>query len=259
MALRLGFVTQTTMHYTDAIPAAAAMELDYLELMLDGHHERERLDSDAVRVALADHDLDVAVHLPFTLDIGSPHEHVRRGAVEELSAVLESAARFGTEKAVVHASSDAWRAAWEEATVQDTIIESVDELDSVAAEHDIELCVENVPNEWFGLEAFERLFAETDASMTFDTGHAYIEGYDSAAQAEFLEAHRERVSHVHVNDTRKQEDEHVPIGSGFLDFGRILDPLEEATLSVEVFTPAYEYVGLSAQTLRREVDGLSGN
>ena len=256
MAHRLGFVTQTTMHYTDAIPAAQAMELDYLELMLDGHHARGQLDADALRVALADTDLDILVHLPFKLDIGSPHDHVREGAIAELEANLEMAAAFDAEKAVVHAASDAWRPAWDEETVRDHIVDSLAELDETAADHGIELCVENLRDDYFGLEDFERLFAETDVSMTFDTGHAYIEGYDSQAQAEFLAEHEDRISHVHVNDTRKQEDEHVPIGSGFLDFARILDPLEEATLSIEVFTPAYEYVGLSAQTLRREVEGL---
>lgn len=256
MGLDLGFVTQTTMHYTDAFPAAAAMELDYVELMLDGHHERSRLDPDAVGQAADDADLELSVHLPFALDLGSPYEHVREGAIRELSAAIETAADFDAEKAVVHASSDAWRPAWNAGTVQDAIVDSLEQLDVVAEEFGVELCVENVPGEWFGLEDFDRLLGETDVSMTFDTGHAYIEGYDAAAQREFLAEHDERVSHVHVNDTRKQADEHVPVGAGVLDFGRILDPLNDATLSVEVFTPSYEYVGLSANTLRRTVDGL---
>mgnify|MGYP000035349572 FL=1 len=256
MALDLGFVTQTTMHYTDALPAAAAMELDYVELMLDGHHEHSRLDTDSVRETANETGLDLAVHLPFTLDLGAPHEHVREGAIRELSAALETAADLGAGKAVVHASSEAWRAAWDAATVQDAILDSLDELAVVAEEVGVELCVENVPDEWFGLDDFDRVFEETDLSMTFDTGHAYIEGYDSAAQSEFVAEHADRISHVHVNDTRKREDEHVPVGSGFLDFGRILDPLEDATLSIEVFTPSYEYVGLSANNLRRSVDAL---
>jgi len=256
MALELGFVTQTMMHHEDALPAAAAMELDFLEVMLDGHHERGRIDPDAVAAAAGEHDLDLLVHLPFRLDVGSPAAHVREGAVRELSACLETAAAFDARKAVVHASSDAWRPAWDEGTVQDNIVASLGELQAVAADGGVELCVENVPGDWFGLADFPRLFEATDVSMTFDTGHAYIEGEDAAAQREFLERYRDRVSHVHVNDTRGGEDQHVPVGSGLLDFGRILEPLETATLSVEVFTPSYEYVGVSANTLRRAVEGL---
>lgn len=256
MGLDLGFVTQTPMHYTDAFPAAAAMELDYVELLIDGHHERDHLDTDAVRSAAGEAGIDIAVHLPFALDIGAPYEYVREGAIRELSAALETAAAFDAEKAVVHASSDAWRPAWDRETIADAILHSLGELQVVAEEVGVELCVENVPDEWFSLDDFDRVFDETDVSMTFDTGHAYIEGYDAADQREFLDEHSDRVTHVHVNDTRKQADEHVPVGSGILDFGRILAPLDDATLSVEVFTPSYEYVGLSANTLRRTVDGL---
>ncbi|MFW6017801.1 MAG: sugar phosphate isomerase/epimerase family protein [Halapricum sp.] len=256
MALELGFVTQTTMHYTDAFPAATAMEIDYVELLLDGHHERTTLDPDAVGDAAADHDLDLLVHLPFAFDVGSPYEHVREGAIRELSAALETAAAFDAQKAVVHASSDAWSPAWETEPVQDAIVDALAELRVVAGEYGIELCVENVPCEWFGLAEFPRLFEETDVSMTFDTGHAYVEGYDAADQAEFVAEHADRISHVHVNDVRTQTDDHVPIGSGVLDFGRICGPLETATLSAEVFTPSYEYVATSLNNLRRQVDAL---
>ena len=256
MALELGFVTQTTMHYTDALPAAEAIEVDYVELMLDGHHERSAIDADAVATAADDHDLDLAVHLPFALDIGSPYEHVREGAIRELSAGLETAAEFGARKAVVHADSDAWRPAWDRDTVRENILDSLTQLGVVAEEYGVELCVENVPGEWFGLEDFDDLFSATDAAMTFDTGHAYVAGYDAPDQRAFIDDHADRISHVHVNDVRQQRDEHVPVGSGVLDFGRILDPLETATLSLEVFTPSYEYVATSANTLRRQVDGL---
>lgn len=256
MTLELGFVTQTTMHYTDAFPAAEAIEVDFVELLLDGHHERTAIDPEAVAEAADDHGIDLAVHLPFALDIGSPYEHVREGAIRELSAGLETAADLNAGKAVVHADSDAWRPAWDREAVRENVLDSLTQLDVVAEEYGVELCVENIPDEWFDLEDFDDLFESTDASMTFDTGHAYVEGYDAAAQQEFLAEHADRISHVHVNDVRQQEDEHVPVGSGVLDFGRILDPLDTATLSLEVFTPSYEYVATSANTLRRQVDGL---
>lgn len=258
MTLRLGYVTQTTMEYEDAIPAAAAMDLDYVELLMDGHHARHRIagETDAIASLAGEVGVDLLVHLPFKLDIGSPLAGVREGARQELAATLETAAAFDAEKAVVHAASDAWRPAWSREDVQPRILDSIRHLDDVAADHGIELCVENIPDEWFGLAAFDRLFAETDASITFDTGHAAIEGYDAADQRAFLDEHADRVSHVHLNDTRGSEDEHVPLGAGRLDFGSILGPLETATLSVEVFTYGYDYVGLSAQHVRREVDGL---
>ena len=253
MALELGFVTQVGMGYTDAIPAADGMGLDYVELMLDGNHERSQLDPDGVATAGADHDIDLLVHLPFAFDPCSPYEHVRDGALRELDAAMATASGFGARKAVVHATSNAWSPAWADDTVADGIVEGLSALDDIAADHAIELCVENVPNDRFGLGAFPRLFDETDVSMTFDTGHAYIEGYDSADQGGFLADHAGRVSHVHVNDVRRRTDDHAPVGSGLLDFERICAPLETATLSVEVFTHSFDYVAESVQRLEEAV------
>lgn len=255
MALELGFVTQVGIQYDEAFRAADAMGLDYVELMLDGDHERSRLDPDAVAAVADDHGLDVLVHLPFSFDPCSPHEHVREGALRELDAAMATASRFDTRKAVVHATSNAWPPAWDDDRIADGIVSALAELDDIAADHGIELCVENIPRDRFGLADFPRLFEETDVSMTFDTGHAYLEGYDSAAQAAFIDEHTDRVSHLHINDVRKRADEHVPVGAGLLDFGRICAPLETATLSAEVFTHSLDYIEESVERLRATVDG----
>lgn len=255
MALELGFVTQVGMHYTDAIPEAATLDLDYVELMLDGEHERSRLDPEAVATHANDHNIDLLVHLPFAFDPCSPYEHIREGALQELDAAMATASVFGTRKAVVHATSNAWRPAWDDERVADGIVETLAELDDIAADHGVELCVENVPKDRFGLAEFPRLFDETDVSMTFDTGHAYVEGYDSAAQAAFMADHADRVSHVHINDVRGRTDDHVPVGAGLLDFEEICAPLDTATLSAEVFTHSFDYVEESVRRLRETVEG----
>ena len=88
--------------------------------------------------------------------------------------------------------------------------------------------------------------------MTLDTGHARVDGMDAAEIAEFLDEHGERVSHVHVNDSRQAADEHVPTGSGNLDFETALAPLREGwtgTVSAEVFTFDFDYIELSKEKL----------
>ncbi len=256
--LRLGFVAQLVMDWDQTLAEAARMDLDYVELMMDGDTDRTALAemSDEVRAAGAERDVDLLVHLPFALDIGSPYDHVREGACREIEAALDAASAIGAEKAVLHASSDAFSPAWDRDIVQEHILDSVRRLDSYGTTQGVEVCVENIPEGWLTLDEFPAVFERTDASMTLDTGHAYVDGYDSAAQREFVAEHADRISHVHVNDTRKPADEHLPTGAGFLAFDTILDPLDEATLSVEVFTGSYEYVEMSAETLREALAGL---
>lgn len=254
--IRTGFVTQVGMTYDETIAYAGETGFDFVELMMDGDHARTRIDGqvDRFREQADAAGVDLLVHLPFKLDIGSPAPHVRQGALDELVACLETAAAIGAEKAVLHAASQAWDAVWTRDHIQEQILAAVRTLDDAAADAGVELCVENVPNEYFDVYDFPRLFDETGAAMTLDTGHARISGMDSADMQAFLADHRDRVSHLHLNDTRRPEDEHLPFGAGNLDFEQMLSPLQDGwngTLSLEVLTDNMDYITESKQRLDR--------
>jgi sugar phosphate isomerase/epimerase len=246
-----GFVTQLGMEYEAAFDVAAESDLDFVELLMDGDHERRSLDPAAVREAADDRDLDLLVHLPFALDVGSAYEHVRDGAIRELVAAAETAAEMGAVKGVAHATSKAWGPAWDDADLREIVLESVREVDDETPD-DFEVCFENIPRGAFSTGNFPDLFADTDAAMTLDTGHARVDGLDSAAMAEFVARHADRISHFHLNDTRKAQDEHLPFGAGTIDFEQVLGALPDdwsGTLSLEVFTLDYGYVSVSKEYL----------
>ncbi|WP_135806266.1 sugar phosphate isomerase/epimerase family protein [Halorussus marinus] len=254
--VRIGYVTQThtgEVGWREAIDAGAAIGFDYVELYMDGATERTALDAGAVADALDDAGLDLLVHLPFAdLDLGTPRDRVRTACLDEHRACLDGAAEMGAEKAVLHASSDASPPEWAFDEIRPRLFEAVRELDAAAADRDIELCVENLPGVRLTVHDFEAVFAETDAAMTFDTDHARVDGLDAEATAAFLDDHRDRVSHVHVNDAREARDEHVPVGSGTTDFETALSPLRDGwtgTLSVEAYTFDDEYLALSKEKL----------
>ena len=252
MDARTGFVTQLGMEYERAFEVAADLELDYVELMLDGANAHRNLDPAAVRDAATARDLGLVVHLPFTLDVGSPHDHVREGSRRELEAAIDTAAAFDAEKAVVHAGSKAWQPAWDGEEIRTNVVETLADLWSFADEREVELCAENVPGGWFAIDDFDRLFTETDVSMTLDTGHARIDGLDSPEMAAFVADHADRISHFHLNDTRRPRDEHLPFGSGTIDFAEMFGALPDdwaGTLSLEVFTLEYDYLETSAEHL----------
>jgi len=253
---RTGYVTQThtgEIAWRDAVDAGAAIGFDYVELYMDGATERTALDAEAVADALDEAGLDLLVHLPFAdLDLGTPRDRVRAASLDEQRACLDAAAEMGAEKAVLHASSHATPPEWTFDTIRPRLLDAVRSLDAYAADRGVEICVENLPGVRFTVHDFETVFVETDAAMTFDTGHARVDGLDADDMAAFLDDHRDRVSHVHVNDAREARDEHVPVGSGTTDFETALAPLREdwsGTLSVEVYTFDDDYLALSAEKL----------
>ena len=243
------------MDHAAAVAFAGANGFDYVELMMDGAGDRRRLAdrADEVRTWLADAGVDLLVHLPFgSVDLGTPLPNVREGSVSELAAALETAADLGAEKAVCHASTGAWRSAWDDADVREALFDSVRRLDELGRERGVEVCVENIPRGAFTTNDFPALFEATGASMTLDTGHARMDGRDSGGIASFVEDHADRISHVHLNDTRGPSDEHLPFGAGTLDFEAILGafPADWAgTLSLEVYTLDFDYVATSLDRL----------
>jgi sugar phosphate isomerase/epimerase len=257
---RIGFVTQMGMALPEALDRAGALGLDYVEVMVDGEGSRARLasDADALATRLDRHDLGLAVHLPFGgVDPGSPHEHVREGACRELEATIDAAAALGADRAVLHGASAAWGAAWDASDVREPLLASIERLDAHAAARGVEVCVENVPGGFVATSDLPDLLAGTDVSMTLDTGHARIDGYDAAGLANYGRANADRIAHVHLNDTRRPRDEHLPFGAGDVDFAGLFDALADGadgdwtgTLSLEVFTLDYGYVATSVERLR---------
>jgi len=251
----VGFVTQThtgAVTPLESIQWAADLGYDFVELYMDGRSERTALDREATVTALDESGVGCLVHLPFVdLDLGTPRNKVREGSIRELRACLDVAADLGAKKAVLHASTHATEPEWSERTTKPRILASVRELEAYASARDIELCVENLPDDVYSIHTIDEVLAETDASLTIDTGHARVSGFSASETADFLQTHSERVSHIHINDARQARDEHVPVGSGNTDFETILKPLAdwEGTLSVEAYTFDKDYMRLSKEKL----------
>lgn len=253
---RVGFVTQThtgAVTPLESIQWAAELGYDFIELYMDGSSERTGLDRESITAALEETGVGCLVHLPFVdLDLGTPRNKVREGSIRELRACLDAAADLGAEKAVLHASTHATEPEWTQRRTKPRIFASVRELEAYATARGIELCVENLPDDVFSIRTIEEILAETDASLTVDTGHARVSGFSASDTAAFLDDHRDRVSHVHINDARQARDEHVPVGSGTTDFETILAPLAtdwNGTFSVEAYTFDKDYMRLSKEKL----------
>lgn len=253
---RIGFVTAVASELEPQLRFAGDGEFDYVEILMDGPHSRERLTSNrgTIRQMLDDHGLDLLVHLPFPTDIGSPYESVRSGAVETQSACIDAAAELGAEKAVLHPESSAWSVAWDDAELREYIDESVSKLNAYGNSRHVEICAENIFGSPYTIEHIDGLLAATDTSLTLDTGHARVTGHDPTETAAFVADHADRISHVHLNDTRRPADEHLPFGAGNLDFGPIFEAFPtdwHGTLSLEVGTQSLDYLRESRSQLER--------
>jgi len=223
--------------------------------MLEGPGERRRLAerTDEITDALPS-SMGLVTHLPFGgVDIGAPLEHVREGSLRELKAGVDLTADLGGTKAVFHADTSVRPEIWGRETVRSNVYEAVDDLHEYGRDQSVVVLPENVPGPFVSVASFPRLFDRTTASMTLDTGHARVSGFDDDDMAAFVADHGDRIAHVHLNDTRGPRDEHLPVGMGTIDFDAVLGALPDGwagTLTVEALTADFEYVETGVRRVR---------
>jgi sugar phosphate isomerase/epimerase len=254
--LDVGFTLGLDLPFDETVAFAAEEGFDFVELLLDAAYARERIEdrADTMRATLDQFGRDVIVHLPFAVDPGSPFTPVREGAVTELTRGMGLAAELGAQRVVFHPSSDAWDEGWSTTATRSFVHDSLDELVPAAHERGLEPCLENVVSSYYDATTFgELLDRYPDASMTFDTSHAVLAGQSETEMATFLRDHADRVSHLHLVDTRGDADEHLPVGMGRIDFETVLAALAEAdwsgTATLEVGTDDYASIALGKDNL----------
>lgn len=244
MDVRQGFMVEMALSLEEAVPFAVEHDFDFLELNMENGFARDTIDPATIRTQVEEADLDLVVHLPFRLDIGSPHEAVRDGACRELEASMDTALEFGATKGVFHAHSTALADYWSTDVIWDAMLESIDRISGFASTRGFEACAENLKGPFLDVGDFPALIeaASDDMRVCLDTGHAHATGHDEAWQADFIRDYGDRISHVHLNDTRQPDtDEHLPVGVGMLDFEVLVDAMENSgwsgTCTHEVYAP----------------------
>ncbi|WP_458208343.1 sugar phosphate isomerase/epimerase family protein [Haladaptatus sp. NG-SE-30] len=259
--LDLGFTVGLDMVFDEAIEWAENEGFEFVELLLDGPYARERIADrcESMRTTLASAGVAIVVHLPFTVDPGSPFTPVREGAVAELTAGMDLAADIGAEKVVFHPSSDAWDLGWTDEECRDFVHSGLDDLIPAAYERGLEPCVENVVSSYYDATTVPELLERyPDVSMTFDTSHALLVGMEATEMAGFCREYADRIGHLHLVDTRNDSDEHLPVGMGRIDFDTVFTGLADAdwsgTATLEIGTEDYDTIALG----KRHVEELVG-
>lgn len=197
----------------------------------------EMINVEKVTRALEENDLDLVVHLPFRQPIVTPVEEYNRAKIKYNERLIQFCSRLGAEKAVAHCNLR-WGQDKEE--VMENLKEQMRELQEIGEEHGVEICFENIfkdETKPADLEEFGEILEELDARMCFDIGHAVAEvGQEEAV--EFLGNFSHLLSHLHIQDTRNQQDSHIAIGDGEIDFEPVASQLSgfDGTVCLEIFS-----------------------
>ena len=242
MATAIGIYSDPLKRTIEAISSAG---FDCIELTAIAEYKKELLGSDLshVRNLLQREGLKVfSVHAPCKhenemIDIASSDVELREYSIEQISSAIRSAAELECSVVVIHpAAKGTARDRSEWADSMEISRASLERLLDLADREDVCLAAENLkkphagsfPNFCHCLEGILSLVHSIDhprLMVCLDTGHFACENNFEIASA--VELCGNKLITLHVHDVNRSFQDHLPPGSGMVDFTPFLQKLKE--------------------------------
>lgn len=116
-------------------------------------------------------------------------------------------------------------------------VEALKPLAEMAASHGLTLILENFKAPFDSVSTYFRLLEDVPGlEIHLDFGHANLGKDDGASFCKKMGGH---IRHVHFSDNRGKEDEHMPLGTGNIDWKKAVSALKsigyDETITLEVF------------------------
>ncbi len=236
----------------------AALGFDYIELAMDppqSHHSLLKQQRKELLNALQESRMEVICHLPTFVSIADLTESIRLASLKEVLNSLQVAAEFSPLKVVLHPPYVTGLGMFVYDQAKDYGLESLSAIVRKAEDLGLMLCIENMFAKTHMLvepDDFEEIFQRFPSlKLTLDTGHANIKNGSRKRIFELISRFPDRLGHLHVSDNFGKEDNHLPIGTGTVDFSQVADSLKNVgyddTVTFEVFSRDRNYLRMSRQ------------
>jgi sugar phosphate isomerase/epimerase len=240
---------------------------DYLELTMDApqaHYRMIHQQKQELLRALDRSEMGLVCHLPTFVSTADLTDSLRETSLNEVLESLEVAADLRPLKIVLHPSHIGGLSVFVMDQAREYALRSLDVIVEKANNLGLCLCIENMFPQSRSLvdpEDFVEIFKRFPTlKLTLDTGHAHIRGRGGKKTLDFIERFYDRIGHIHANDNFGNEDTHLPIGTGTIDFQGIIKALKrigyDGTITLEVFSRDRDYVRISREKLAAMIAAL---
>jgi sugar phosphate isomerase/epimerase len=132
--------------------------------------------------------------------------------------------------------------------------QTIRRLHETAEKHGLNTAIENLPEKYGFImkkpEDFQKFYKETslnDIGITLDVGHANLE----AQTEQFLKKLPDKIVHIHISDNTGENDQHLGIGYGKINWQRFAETLREIAYDKTIIVESVEHVEESLQKLRQ--------
>lgn len=225
-----------------------------IEIVDDGYHTLDQRKVQRLNELAASYDLKYTVHGPFAdINIASPSKPLLNAVIKRLKKSISYASALNCELWVFHPGLKTGISMFYPGEEWVANLKTVGLLFRFAGDHGVEAAIENVPEPFpfilKSVEDFKRFYSEIDENvgLVFDIGHANINGQIEM----FLNTFAEKIVHIHAHDNCGKSDQHLGIGYGTTDWGKVASLLKRISYSKIVTVESVEHVEESMQKLKK--------
>jgi len=230
------------------------------EIMNDGFHMVKPMMYDPLKNISKSYDIEFSIHSSYSgVNIAELHESLRKYFIKFVKISIEDAYHLEAPIVVVHPGNITLFSKFYLDSALKALIQSLKTLIRYASKLDVKIAIENTTKHEAslfttvedGIKIAEKLDVN-NVGFCLDVGHALM----SKSLESFLTHPPMKIIHLHAHENDGKNDEHLPPGSGKVDWNGIISQLKkldfDGTLIIEQLDVlpalrAYDYLSAIAR------------
>ena len=197
-----------------------SLGIEYAELLHQYPNENFDLD------ILNSFDIKYTIHAPFLdVNIASLSTKSRKISIEQVKDSINLANEIDAGVVVVHPGLLPFLLKEMPEKIYPVANQSIKELGEYSRDFGVNTTIENMPNFesmiYQNMTKLNEILVEFDMGMTLDIGHAHH------SKIPENEMYFDSIKHIHIHDNMGDDDTHLALGEGNIQFKEIIDTFEE--------------------------------
>jgi sugar phosphate isomerase/epimerase len=226
-----------------------------IEIVDDGLHTLDKKRVLTLKETAKSRNIKYTVHAPFAdINIASPSKPMLNATLKRLKQSMAYASDLDAKLWVFHPGNKTGISMFYPGEDWKQNIKSIRLLHETAEEYGLNTAIENLPEKYGFIMRnpadFTKFYRETglnDVGIVLDVGHANLEGEIE----NFLKKLPDKIVHIHVSDNTGENDQHLGIGYGKINWQRFAETLREIAYDKTVMVESAEHVAESLKKLRQ--------
>lgn len=232
-----------------------SIDAQLIEIVDDGFHALNKKKVSILKEIAASYNLRFTVHSPFAdVNIASPIKAIRALMLKRLKHSMVYANVLDAKLWVLHPGNKTGISMFYPGEDWKQNLNSIQFLNSLANDFGLKIAIENLPGKYGFImknpEDFIRLYQEDssleDVGIVLDTGHSNLENQTES----FLRKLSKKIVHIHVSDNMGEDDQHLGIGYGQIDWIQFSQTIHEIKYEKTIMVEAVEHLQESLDKMK---------